>query len=243
MAKTLGNVRTEVRVYLDEVAEADFLDTEVLLAINRAYQDVAGSVMEIYEEFYVTTTPFTYAVVANTQEYTIDSSLIKTTRVEINYDPQTASSVAVRAIPIKSNEVRTNLNNTNSRYSFASPGYYLHGNIGAQKIGFVPVPTIADTSGQSISVWGVALPSDLSSDSDNVNIPFADRFAYLVALRAAAQLLRKGQQEENNAQNYINEYQKGLVQMKSFLADRQADGVRMIQDALGEDTDFTAGGF
>lgn len=243
MAKLLSNVRTETRIYLDESSQADFLDTEVDLAINRSYHDVVGSVIEVYEDYYNTTTPFTYAIVANQQEYTIDSSIIKPTRVEINYDPQTASSVAVRAISIKLNEIRSNLNNTNSRYSFANPGYYIHGNIGAQKIGFIPIPTIADTSGQSISVWGIALPADLSAAGDNVNIPYADRFAYLVALRAAAQLLRKGQQEENNAQNYINEYQKGLIQMKSFLADRQADGVRMIQDALGEDIDFTTLGF
>lgn len=243
MAKTYADISAEIRTYLDESSQADFLDTEVLRSANRAYHDVIGAVMEVYEEYYNTTTPYTYAVVANQQEYTIASSLIKTTRVEINYDPITASSVAVRAIAIKPNEIRTNLNNTNSKYSFASPGYYLHGNIGAQKIGFVPIPSIADTTGKSISVWGIDLPSDLSAAGDNVNIPYADRFAYLVALRAAAQLLRKGQQEENNAQNYINEYQKGLVQMKSFLADRQADGVRMIQDALGEDTDFSAGGF
>lgn len=243
MAKTLANARTEVRIYLDESAAADFLDSEVDLAINRSYHDVAGAVMEIYEQFYSTTTPFTYAIVANQQEYAIDSSLIKVTRVEINYNPTTSGSTANRAIPIKTNEINSNLANTNNSGIYSSPAYYLHGSIGAQKIGFVPVPTVADTTGQSISVWGIALPSDLSSASDNINIPYADRFAYLVGLRAAAQLLRKGQQEENNAQNYINEYEKGLMQMKTFLMDRQADGVRMIQDALGEDLDFTAGGF
>lgn len=238
MSKTLLNLRTETRIYLDESSQADFLDTEVLLAINRAYQDVAGAVMEVNEQFYETTTPYTYVEVANQQEYTIASSLIKPTRVEINYNPTTSGSVAVRAVPIKSNEVRGNLANTNVQGTYDTPGYYVHGNMSAQKIGFTPIPHTSDTSGQSISVWGIDLPADLSSDSDNVAIPYADRFAYLVSLRAAAQLLRKGQQEENNAQNYINEYQKGLVQMKSFLKDRQEDGVQMIQDALGEDTDF-----
>ncbi len=83
------------------------------------------------------------------------------------------------------------------------------------------------------------MPVDLVNSTDNVNIPYADRFIYLVALRAAAQLLRKGQQEENNAQNYITEYEKGLVQMKTFLKERQADDVQMITDALAENTDFT----
>lgn len=238
MSKTLANARTEVRIYLDEASAADFTDSEVDLAINRGYQDVAGAVMEVYEEFYATTTPFTYAIVANLQEYTIDESLIKVSRVEINYDPTNSSSVATRALPIKTNEVRGNLGNTSLISAGGNASYYLHGNIGAQKIGFIPIPTIADTTGESISVWGIAIPTDLSDSTDNVNIPYANRFVYLVALRAAAQLLRKGQQEENNAQNYINEYQRGLVQMKSFLKERISDDVHMIADVLMEDNNF-----
>lgn len=239
MAKTLANLRTETRMYLDESQAADWLDTEVDLAINRSYHDVAGSVMEIYEQFYETTTPFTYAIVATTQEYTIDSSLIKVTRVEINYNPTTSGSVATRATPIKEDEVRGNLANTNSSTT-SNASYYLHGDIGAQKIGFIPVPQTSDTGvNKHISVWGIALPSDLSSASDNVNIPYADRFAYLISMRAAAQLMRKGQQEENNAANYIQEYERGLSQMKTFLKERQSDDAWVITDSANEDTDFS----
>lgn len=240
MAKTLADIRTEVRIYLDESSAADFLDTEVLLAANRAYQDVCGSVMEIYEEYYATTTPFTYAIVANQQEYTIDSSLVKVTRVELNLDPSSGQPGAQRAIPVQMNEIRGNLGNTSSNGSFFSAGYYLHGDQGTQKIGFLPIPTISDTSPtKSIKVWGITLPSDLVNNTDTVNIPYVDRFVYLISLRAAAQLLRKGQQEENNAQNYINEFEKGLVQMKSFLKDRQADDIHIITDVYGDNNDFT----
>jgi len=76
LAKTLGNIQTEIRIYLDEQSAADFLDSEVILAANRAYHEVASAVIEIYDEYYATTTPFTYAIVAQQQEYTIDSSLI-----------------------------------------------------------------------------------------------------------------------------------------------------------------------
>src|SRR3990167_4241719 len=151
MAKTFSDIQTEIRTYLDESSQADFLDTEVKMAANRAYHDVAGSVMEVYENFYETTTPYTYAIVANQQEYTIDSSLIKVTRVEINYSPTTSGSTAARAIPLNEDEIRGNLGNTSTGGSHFSAGYYLHGNIGAQKIGFIPIPTVADTTGQSIS--------------------------------------------------------------------------------------------
>jgi hypothetical protein len=237
--KALQDVRTEVRVYLDESSQQDFLDTEVLMAINKAYQDVAGSVMEVYEQYYETTTPFSYALVANQQEYIIDPTIVKPTRVEVNFQPNVLPAVSSRLIPIKMNEVRGNMANTNPMGSFFSAGYYIHGDQGTQKIGFIPIPTVGDTTGYSISVWGITMPTDLINNTDNVNIPYVDRFVYLVSLRAAAQLMRKGQQEENNAQNYINEYEKGIVQMKSFLKDRQADDLTIITDVLGDDLDFT----
>ena len=238
MSKTLSNLQTEVRTYLDESSQADFLDSEVTLAINRAYHDVCSFVMEVYEQFYETTTPFTYALVANQQEYTVDSSLIKITRVEINYNPTVSGSTASRALAIKMDEIGRNLANTNSVGSSFSTGYYVHGAIGSQKIGFVPIPTSGDTTGKSISVWGIALPSDLSNGTDDVNIPYADRFAYLVSLRAAAQLLRKGQQEEVAARSYMAEYRQGVQDLMTFIKGRQSDGGEYIQDSLLDDIDF-----
>ena len=239
MAKTLTNVSSEVRTYLDESTAADFTDAEVTLSINRAYHDLIGRVIEVYDRWYETTTPYTYAIIANQQEYTIASTLIKITRVEINYSPTTSGSVASRAVPLNEDEIRGNLANTSNVGSFFSAGYFLHGNIGAQKIGFVPVPTVADTTGQSISVWGIDLPSDLSAAGDNINIPYADRFVYLIALHAAAQLLRKGQQEETNAARYLEEYRVGVIELQTFLKDRQSDDGQYIVDSTLESIDFS----
>lgn len=239
MAKALSDLKFGVRVYLDESAQADWLDTEVFAAINQAYQDVVGHVMEVYENYYNTTTPFTYAIVANQQEYSISSSLIKVTRVEINYKPTDSNSQPLRAIPVQSDELRLNLQNSMAAGGYFNAGYYLHGNVGTQKIGFVPIPQTADTTGQSISVWGVALPADLSADTDNVNIPYADRYVYLINLRAAALLLRKGQQEETSAVRYMQEYEAGIREMQTFLFERQADDTRMIEDAQLDDIDFS----
>lgn len=237
MAKIYSQLATEIRTYLDEATQTDFLDTEVLLSANRAYHDVVGHVMEVYDRWYETTTPYTYAIVANQQEYTIASTLIKPTRVEINYQPTTSGSTASRAFPVDIDSVRSRLGDAGYG-TLGAPQYYVHGNIGAQKLGFIPIPTIADTSGFSISVWGIDLPSDLSAVGDNVNIPYADRYAYLISLKAAAQLLRKGQQEENTAQNYINEYKQGILEMQTFLKDRVADDVQGITDVQSDNIDF-----
>jgi hypothetical protein len=242
MAKTLADIQSEVRTYLDEATQADFLDAEITRSINHAYHEVASSVMDIYQEFYATLTPFTYAVVSGKQEYLIDPSLIRVERVEINYNPILANSVSSRAMPVKMDEIRGNLANTNTTGSFVSPIYYLHGDIGAQQIGFLPVPTISDTTGKSISVWGVSIPADLVNTTDNVNIPYADRFTYLISLKAAAQMLRKGQQEEQNATNYMQEYDTGLQKMENFLKNRLSDDGDYIVDNASEDIDFQTTG-
>lgn len=238
MAKTLTNLQTGVRVYLDESVQADFLDSEVTRSINYAYHDLISRIINDYELFYETITPFAYSVVANQQEYAIDPTLIKVTRVEINYAPQQSNSVALRAIPVKMEEALLNLSNSAASGSVFNAGYYLHGNIGNQTIGFIPLPTQADTTGQSIKVWGIAMPTDLVNGTDTANIPYVDNFAQLIELKAAGIILEKGQQASNNAAAYLQRYEIGVEQMITFLRERQADGVPMVIDVELDNLDF-----
>lgn len=238
MAKTFGNLQTGVRVYLDETQQADYLDSEVQRSINYAYHDVIGNVIDVYQLYYETTTPFTYAVVVNQQEYLIDSSLTKVTRVEINYAPTQSGSVPIRAIPVKMEEALLNLSNSATSGSVFNAGYYLHGNQTGQYIGFIPIPEQGDTTGKSISVWGIALPSDLVASSDIVNIPYADRFSQLIELYAAYLLMSKGQENESAANSYLQRYQIGIAKMMDFLVERQSDGVNMVVDTELDNIDF-----
>lgn len=237
MAKTLTNLRVGVRMYLDEAQQVDFLDTEVDREINYAYQDVISQVIEVYEDFYLTTSPETYSTVANQQEYAVTTNLLKVNRVEINYTPSNSNAVAIRAVAVKMSELPLNLTNTGVGVTGSlSCGYYFYGSPTGQKIGFIPVPT--ETGTNNISVWGIEAPSDLSSASDNVIIPYADSYAKLIELKAASELLRKGQQEEKVAQQYLANYLTGILNMKTFLKERQSDGPWMIQDSEIEDTAF-----
>lgn len=239
MSKTLADLRTGVRMYLDESAQTDFLDTEVDREINYAYQDLVTKVVEVYEDFYVTTTPVQISTVANQQEYSLATAILKVTRVEVNYDPANVNSSATRATAIKMAELPLNLtNNALGVAGSLSSGYFVYGSPTGQKIGLVPVPSQNGTN--AISVWGVQAPSDLASatPTDNVVIPYPDAFAKLIELKAASELLRKGQQEEGAAQQYLANYLTGVLNMQTFLKERQADGPWMIQDALMENVDF-----
>lgn len=237
MAKLFSNLRTGVRTFLDEVAQADFLDSEVDRAINYSYHDLVSEIMEVWEEYYLTTTPVTISTVADQQEYSLDTSIIKVERVEINYKPSDSNSKPLRAKAIRINELLRYLEDDSVGSSaLFSCGYYLIGNQSSQKIGFVPIPGNAGTN--NVEVWGIQAPADLSAAGDSVNIPYPDRFSQLIELRAAVDLLRKGQQAEAEAARYMTEYLAGASRMKTFLAERQADGPRTIQDAALEDIGF-----
>lgn len=237
MAKTLANLRTGVRVYLDESAQADFTDNEILRSINYAYHDVVGSAIEIYEDFYFTTTPTSLSTIANTQQYAISGNFLKLRRVEINYRPDVTTTTPVRAIALNIDELPLYLANTSLGGSGTfNAGYYFLGAQSTQQIGFVPIPQVAGTN--NINVWGIQAPSDLVDDTDTVNIPYADRFAFLIETKAAAILLKKGQQEIAAAVDLEKDYMQGILQMKTFLKERQSDGVNMIEDTQLDDIQF-----
>jgi hypothetical protein len=237
VAKTLSNLQTGVRVYLDEAAQADFLDSEVTRSINYAYQDVANQVVEVYEDYYFTTTPKTISTQVNVQEYSLDATLVKIRRVEVNFNPLDPNSKPLRATAIKTDEMPLYLtSNALGGTGLFSAGYYVNGQQGSQILGITPVPQNAGTN--NVNVWGVAMPTDLVNATDAITIPNPDAFAYLIELKAASVLLRKGQQAENFAAQYMKEYNQGIIEMKNFLKERQSDGVWLIADAQYEDTIF-----
>ena len=237
MSKTLSDLTANVRTYLDEANPANWTSTEVTTAINFAYQYVASKVMEIYEEFYFTTTPYTYSTVANQQEYTIASTLLKIERVEVNLLPTDANSQAQRATAIKMDEIPTNLNNSLlNGSSFFNVGYYFIGNQSAQKIGFLPVPQVAGTN--NISVWGIEAPSDLSATTDPVLIPYVDNFAQIICKIAAANLLKKGGQEVAAAGDLLNSASSDILNYQTFIKERQSDGPLMFEESAYDDIEL-----
>lgn len=237
MSKLLSDLQVNVRTYLDESQQVDFTNTEVLYAINYAYHTVVSKVVEVYQEFYLTTTPKSYSTVANQQEYTLDTTLLKIERVEINMNPSDANSQAQRAAAIRLDEIQTAKNSSLlNGSSLSQTGYYVIGSQASQKIGFVPVPT--ETGTNNISVWGIEAPSDLSSSSDPVLIPYPDMFAQIIAKLAAGSLLKKGQQAVQAGDDLIIEANGDILNMQTFLVERQSDGPNMIEESAWDDVEL-----
>lgn len=236
MAKTLNDVITLTRVYLDESQPAEWSSTQVLQAINVRYQYIVSKVIEIYQEFYLTKIPKAYDMLDGIQQYTIDPNFLKLERVEINYGVGGSDSQPIRAVAIKMDEIPTNLDNSllnGSALNYA--GYYLIGDQATQQVGFIPVPSQDGTD--AIKVWGIIAPDDLVDTTDSVLIPYPDLFYSIVAKLAAADLLKKGQQAVTYADDLINEGMSDVLNMQTFISERQSDGPNMIEDAVFADVD------
>lgn len=236
MAKTLTVLRQQVRTYLDEAAQNDWTDIEVDREINVGYMKVYTAVVNVYEDYYSEKTQFNS--VADQQEYTsahgFPSNFWKMRRVEINYNVSDSNSLPVRALPVSMDSVLRDLGNSALGITvYRSPAYYLRGNT----LGFIPAPTRSGTN--AITLWYIKTISELSSASDTIDIPFPDRYFDAISLEAAGTLLRKSQQEEEVARQYLRDAEERRQKMMMELEDRTADDAKQIVDTTGGDVDFS----
>lgn len=231
MSKSLLTLRNDTRHYLDESTQADWLDTDLTRIINKHYHRVVGAVIDVFEDYYLTEA--TADMVASQQEYALPSDFYKVRRVEINYDIDSSGSAFSRCLPINIDEIRYNLANANVGVSVVrNPSYYIQGDT----IGFIPIPTKAGD--EAIKIWYIKQKTDLVNDGDNIDIPYEDRYYAIISKAAAAEALRKGQQEPVEGKRLEDEAQADIQRMQRELEDRIAEEGKRVIDSSAQNLDF-----
>jgi len=234
MAKTLLQIRDLVRSYLDEPSAnaADWTDTELNVLINSYYHRVYSSVIDVFED-YSPLSVSTSDTVAGQQEYSLPTDFLKVRRAEINYDISNSGSTFAKALPVTMDAVRKDLANENTLLTIKRGAvYYLRANV----IGFIPIPDKAGD--EAIKLWYYPLQSDLTADSDTIDLPYADRDFLLIVWGAASEALRFGQQETEEADKLDRKYERGLLKMTEYLENRTADDYKGVIDIQGDHVDF-----
>lgn len=243
MAQTFSQAIAATRTYLDEVAPRSWTDYEVKREVNNAYGELVTATIEVFEDYYQRRIDF--SLVALQQEYSIadglPSDVYKIKRVEFNPNTAANAQAFYRASPVNINSFRSSIANQ-ALGSTSFPFYYTYGFDSSFVIGFIPIPQVASPNG--VRFWYIYRTPNLVNDGSNnvddpINIPYADRYASLIPLYAAAVLLRKGQQEESVAAKYLQEFEEGKVEMMDELKQRNVDDSAVIQDAIGLNTDFS----
>lgn len=236
--KTLNDSILQTRMFLDEVTPADWQDAQVIREINVGYHRVYTGVIEVYEDYYVSQANITTQL--NKQEYTVSDGFpvdfYKMRRVEMSFNPTDTTPSYTKCVPASLDSIRTNLTNNTTGLSIVTNAvYYLYGNT----LGFLPYPTQSSQAGAAgIKMWYVYSLPDLSSLTDQINIPYPNRYYAIISKIAAGNLLRKGQQEEKVAARYLAESEQDIVKMQEELRERISDGTKSVVDTLGEFTDF-----
>lgn len=235
MSKTLANIRTLVRGYLDETSPSDWTDAELNVLINQRYHRVHTAVIDVFEDYKITTSFDN--LIANQQEYTLPTDLFKVKRVEVNYDISNSNSTFQKAAPLTAlDSVRTRLAETNIGSNIIrNPVYYVTGT----SIGFLPIPTSSGTS--AIKYWYIPVLSDLSADASTIDIPYPDRYYHLIAEGATADALRFGEQSTIEADKFDQKFVAGVLLMQEELEDRVADDSKFVIDVSGDPLEFGGG--
>ena len=232
MAVALSTIRNQVRSYLDEASPADWTNAELNTYINQRYHRVYTAAITVFEEYNITTA--TADTVADQQEYGLPSDFYKMRRVEINYDVDSSNSRPTRAFPKNIDIVRRDLSDTNLGPTISSGAFYY---ITGDEIGFLPIPDKAGTN--AIRIWYVKQITDLSDDTDTIEIPYSERYWNLIAEGAASDALRQGQQDLRAAQDFDAKFVAGILLMQEELEDRVAEETKSIIDTSGQFLDFT----
>ena len=230
MAKSLEDLRLQVRSFLDEPIAADWTDTELNQLINARYHRVYSAVVNTYDE-YADLKVATTDMVAGQQEYETQLDFMKMRRVEVKYDPN--ATTYTRAFPVNLDAVRTELATARAGAALVrSARYYLRGNT----IGLLPVPDLDVVDG--IKSWYYATVTDLVADSDTINLPYPDRDWLIIAYGAVADALNYGQQEPQIADQMERKFDRGIQIMQQQLEDRRSDEYKSVVDVTSQPIDF-----
>lgn len=210
---TRADLRGRVRVFIDEVTQANFTDTSINYALNEAQQRVAVEIAQATEDYFVNPVPVTITILNNVAQYALAADCYKPIKVvdsntglRIPYRKfgQVDQAPAIASTPLFGNGYF-------SPYSFSMLGNFLV---------FNPTPT--DTS-FTPQYWYVPVLPDMTSDTDNSSIPRP--FVDLLCLDAAIDMLI---QDEDDISPLQGKFNYRWAQMIKASRDRQQQEPRRV---------------
>ena len=195
-----------------ETNTTSYPSVDVKRSINKWYQELFADVLLSMDEWDVGGEIATASLVANQQEYTWPSDLLRIKRMEVTYDGTTWTRVYPFDIQETSESIATQAN-INTAFVASAPRYDAHDN----SIFLFPVPTATSTNG--LKIWYEKEITELSSDSDEPNI--AEPFQRLLSIGAAYDYaLRKGLPI---SANLLQKLELGRAKLREYYTVRVTD--------------------
>ena len=218
---TRADIRARVRFYIDEPAQANFSDADINYAINDVQQVVANDIVQVDEQYFVSTTPTTITMVGNQQYYPLASDFWKMTRME---DQATGLMIPFTDIDSQNNFFQTPIP---PLVSITQSGYAAM--IVGNSVGFTPLPT---TSGTVVQYFYVPILPDLQSDTSTSQIP--RQFIDMLAIQAAIDCFIK---DESDTTALEKKYARRLEQLVRLARNRQQQNPKKVR-RVGDTTQY-----
>ena len=159
-----------------ETNTTSYPTADITRNLNKWYQEISADVLLSMDEWDVQGEIATASLVANQEEYTWPSDLLRIKRIEVTYDG--TNWYRVHPIDIQEPEVSIATDaNINEEFSTNDPRYDTHDN----SIFLFPVPTANSTNG--LKIWYEKEVAELSSNSDEPNL--AEPFHRLLSIGAS----------------------------------------------------------
>jgi hypothetical protein len=208
----LSQIRTRVRMFIDEPQQANYTDANINAAINIAQQQVATEISLVDEKYFVATTPTTIASVAQQRFYPLATDFWKMTRLE---DSNTGLRLEF-----------TDFASQNNFFADAVPPLVAPNQIGygmsivGNSLAITPTPTV---SGINCQYWYVPVLPDMVADSDVSAIPIM--FIDLLAIQAAIDMLIS---DEDDTTSLERKYGVRFNQLVRATRDRQQQSPKHV---------------
>lgn len=190
-------------------------DPSLTVWINDAYMTAVASITESIPDYF--TKVVTASSVASQGEYALPTDFEKVVMASISYD----GTNWVRALPL--NNVGQALDiqqNQSSNFNISMPFYYIYKKI----IGFLPL--FSQTLSNVIKVWYSYVPTELSEDTDEPDLP--RRMQSILKYNAYANYL--DQNDEHAAAGRMRQrFDIQLERMINQLVDQQVDMPKSVE--------------
>jgi len=214
-ASTSNGLRNFTR-FLTNSNTTTYSDADLDAAINSYYDLFCTEILDAMDDWDFGAEIATTDLVANQQEYSFPSDILKIKRMEITYDGTnwyevTSLDVNERSSTADSTSVAADFDQSEPFYDLMDDSLMLY-----------PIPTAAVSDG--LKIWYSKLPTELSSVTSEPN--FARPFHKGLAYGAAKDFFEKYLDKEGNAtkmKNADTNIEKTIARMKAFYRKRHQD--------------------
>lgn len=189
-----------------------YSDNDLKRNLNRWYHELVTDAILSMDAWDFQGDIATASTVANQQEYTFPTNLLKIKRIEVTYD----GSTWVRVLPMDVQDPLTPIGNqadVNNNFSTSNPFYDTHDD----SIFLYPIPTSAVSAG--LKIWYEKEVTELSAVDDEPALP--ENFHRLISIGAAYDYsILKGLPVANQL---LQNLELGRARLRQFFGTRAQD--------------------